>query len=511
MEPNRSKLKEKYSETLKAVLPVLLIVLLLCLTVAPVPAGAMLTFLAGAVLIIAGMLFFSFGVDLSMTKAGEQVGAVITGTKNVFIMAAVSFAMGFVITVSEPDLRVLAGQVPSIPNTVIILTVAAGVGVFLVAALLRMLFSVSLSCILIISYTAVFVLSLFVPSNFLAVAFDSGGVTTGPMTVPFIMALGVGISAVRSDKNAADDSFGLVSLCSVGPVMAIMILGMVCHPEQTESISEAIPVIENTADLSRLFLSEFPTYIKETAVSMFPIVFFFGIFRLFAKDIGRKETVKTVVGLMYTYVGLVLFLTGANVGFMPTGSRLGQAMADLSCRWIIVPAGMAIGYFIVLAEPAVFVLTKQVEEITSGAISAGAMKLSLSIGVSLSVGIAMLRALTGVPIMWFIVPGYLAALILSFFVPKLFTAIAFDSGGVASGPMTAAFLLPFAMGACRAAGGNIITDAFGVVAMVAMTPLITIQLMGLAYRLKENRLRSKALENRFAAQDAPGDIEIIEL
>ena len=511
MQFNRSKLKEKLKETLKAVFPILAIVLFLCFTIAPISPSILMTFLIGAVLLIVGMLLFSFGVDLSMTQMGERVGTTMTKTRNAPLMAFLCFILGLIITVSEPDLQVLAGQVPSIPNKVIILSVSAGVGLFLVVALFRMLFGVSLSFMLIAVYALVFGLTLLVPADFLAVAFDSGGVTTGPMTVPFIMALGVGISAIRSDKHAVDDSFGLVSLCSVGPILAVLVLGMIYHPDQTESVSESIPVIDNTVELGRLFLSEFPTYIKEMAVSLFPIVLFFGIFQLISRDVKKKELIKIAIGLAYTYVGLVLFLTGVNVGFMPAGNYLGQTIAGLPYSWIIVPIGMVIGYFIVLAEPAVFVLTKQVEEITSGAVSSRAMGLSLSIGVSFSIGIAMLRVLTGISIMWFIVPGYALAMILSFFVPKLFTAIAFDSGGVASGPMTATFLLPFAMGACEASGGNIITDAFGVVAMVAMTPLITIQTMGLLFRLKETRLHRGVLEKQYVTLDAFGEMEIIEL
>ncbi len=509
---NLSKLKEKWNETLKAVFPILAIVMLLCFTIAPISPSILMTFLIGAVLLIAGMLLFSFGVELSMTRMGERVGTSITKTKKPFWMALICFVMGLIITVSEPDLQVLARQVPSIPDIVIILAVAAGVGIFLVTALFRMLFGIALPHMLLFFYIAVFVLTLFVPRDFLAVAFDSGGVTTGPMTVPFIMSLGIGISAVRSDKHAADDSFGLVSLCSVGPILAVLILGMIYHPDRTESVSEVIPVIDNTVDLWKLFVSQFPAYMKEMALSLFPIALFFGIFQLFSRDLKKNELIRIAVGLCYAYTGLVLFLTGVNVGFMPAGNYLGQTIAALPYAWIIIPIGMVIGYFIVLAEPAVFVLTKQVEEMTSGAITAKAMGLGLSAGVSFSVGIAMLRVLTGISVMWFIVPGYALALILSFFVPKLFTAIAFDSGGVASGPMTATFLLPFAMGACRATGGDVITDAFGVVAMVAMTPLITIQIMGLVFRFKESSLHKREIpDKQYAVYDSFGDMEIIEL
>ena len=510
-----SKFKEKLTETLKAVFPILAIVLLLCFTIAPIPPSILMTFLVGAVLLTAGMLLFNVGVELSMTPIGERTGSIMTRTKSVLIVILVSFIMGFVITISEPDLQVLAEQVPSIPNLTLILAVALGVGIFLILAILRMLLSIPLSYLLVGFYTIIFILTLFVPGDFLAVAFDSGGVTTGPMTVPFIMAFGVGISAIRNDRHAEEDSFGLVSMCSVGPILAVMILGMIFKPESSEQAQEVIPIIDNTVELWRLFSIELPTYIKEMAVSILPIVFFFGLFQLIARDINKKSLIKIGIGLLYTYTGLVLFMTGVNVGFMPAGNFLGQTIAKLPYAWIIVPIGMVIGYFIVLAEPAVFVLTKQVEEMTSGAISSGAMRLSLSIGVATSVGLAMIRVLTGISILWFLVPGYLIALIITFFVPKIFTAIAFDSGGVASGPMTATFLLPFAMGACSALGGNMITDAFGIVAMVAMTPLITIQIMGLITIINERRIHNMVIANPTEPATTEntlfGDMEIIEL
>ncbi|MBQ7359358.1 MAG: DUF1538 domain-containing protein [Lachnospiraceae bacterium] len=504
-----TKIKEKLSETLKAVLPILAIVLLLCFSIAPIPPSILLTFLVGAFLLTVGMIFFNVGVEMSMTPMGERVGTIMTKTKKVPIIILISFVMGLVITISEPDLQVLAEQVPSIPNMVLIMAVAIGVGAFLVVALLRMLLGIPLSYLLVFFYVIVFALAAFVPGDFLAIAFDSGGVTTGPMTVPFIMAFGIGVSAIRSDKHASNDSFGLVALCSIGPILAVLILGLLFNPGSAEAVSESIPVIDNTVDLWRLFSQGLPTYIEEMAVSLLPIILIFLVFQLVTRDINKKSLIKIGIGLIYTYVGLVLFLTGANIGFMPAGNYLGQTIAALPYAWIIVPIGIIIGYFIVKAEPAVFVLTKQVEELTSGAISAKAMGTSLSIGVAASVGLAMIRVLTGISIMWFLIPGYFIALVLSFFVPKLFTAIAFDSGGVASGPMTATFLLPFAMGACVAIGGNLITDAFGIVAMVAMTPLITIQIMGMIFKLKENKLHKKAVQAE--TPQTADDMEIIEL
>ena len=480
----RTILKDKIRESLTSVLPVTGIVLLLCFSIAPIPNDTMLAFLIGAVMLIFGMGLFTLGADTAMTPIGEYVGAGITRSKRVWFVVGVALFVGVMITVSEPDLQVLAEQVATVPGLVLILAVGVGVGLFLVIAMLRILFRVRLSHLLLGFYLVIFVLAAFVPEDFLAVSFDAGGVTTGPMTVPFIMALGVGVAGIRSDKNSEDDSFGLVSLCSVGPILAVLILGMVYRP--TESAYSAVDAIEaaDSRALIRLFVEAIPHYMWEVFLSLAPIFVFFLVFRLFVGHLPRKQLTKICIGVGYTYIGLVLFLTGVNVGFMPAGYFLGELLGSMQWRWIIIPIGMIIGYFIVKAEPAVHVLTEQVDHITSGTVPPKLLMQTLSIGVAISVGLAMTRVLTGIPILWLLIPGYFIALVLTFFVPPIFCAIAFDSGGVASGPMTATFLLPFAMGACGALGGNIITDAFGIVAMVAMTPLIAIQVLGLIYRIK---------------------------
>ncbi len=483
----QTKLSAKLKEALKAVLPIIGIVLVLSFIIAPIPPSILLLFLFGAVLLVVGMMFFTLGAELSMTPMGEKIGTKMANSRHIGVVLLLCFMLGFVITVSEPDLQVLAEQVPSIPNRILIMSVAGGVGLFLVVVMLRMLLSKSLSALLIVFYSIVFVLAFFIPKDFLTVAFDSGGVTTGPMTVPFIMALGVGFAAVRSDRHAEDDSFGLVALCSVGPILAVLLLGLLYHPEDTGYVPAAVPDVRDSVELWKCFAGGFPAYIKEIAVSLLPITAFFALFQIISLKLSKRTLLKIVIGIVYTYIGLVLFLTGVNVGFMPAGNYLGEMIAGLPYRVILVPIGMVIGYFLVKAEPAVYVLMEQVEEITSGAIPGRAMGTSLSLGVAVSVGLAMVRVLTGVSILWFILPGYVIALCLSFFVPKIFTAIAFDSGGVASGPMTATFLLPFAMGACQQVGGNIVQDAFGIVAMVAMTPLIAIQVLGVLYRIKSGR------------------------
>lgn len=483
----QTKFAEKLEEALKAVLPIIGLVLLLSFTIAPIPPSILLLFLFGAVLLVIGMMFFTLGAELAMTPMGEKVGTKMANSMKLQVVLFLCFLLGCLITISEPDLQVLAEQVPSIPNYILILAVAFGVGFFLVVAMMRMLFSRSLPSLLIICYIIVFILAFFVPKDFLAVAFDSGGVTTGPMTVPFIMSMGVGFAAVRSDKHAEVDSFGLVALCSIGPILAVLLLGLLYDPGDAVYTPSKIPVLQDSVELWQHFASGFPEYMREIMISLLPIALFFAAFQIFSLKLKKKTLLKIIIGIAYTYVGLVLFLTGVNVGFMPAGNHLGQTIAALPYRWILIPIGMIIGYFIVKAEPAVYVLMEQVEEITSGAISGRSMGVSLSLGVAVSIGLAMTRVLTGASIFWFILPGYVIAICLSFFVPKIFTAIAFDSGGVASGPMTATFLLPFAMGACQAIGGDIVRDAFGIVAMVAMTPLIAIQIQGAVYKLRSGK------------------------
>ena len=506
------KLREKLLEALQAVLPIVAIVLVLCFSIAPVSPSILLCFLLGAAMIIVGIMFFTLGAEMSMSPMGERVGAMLTKSRSVPLIIGVGFLLGFLITISEPDLQVLANQVPSIPNMTLILSVAAGVGLFLVVAFLRMLLGIALPKLLVVFYGFIFVLAAFVPKEFLSVAFDSGGVTTGPITVPFIMALGVGVAAIRSDRHAADDSFGLVALCSIGPILAVLILGIAFQASDSTYVPPILPNVSDSVELWQLFHEGLPTYIKEIATSLLPIIAMFGVFQLAALKLDRRTLGRIGVGLAYTYIGLVLFLAGANIGFMPAGNYLGQVLAGQSFRWLLVPIGMLIGYFIVKAEPAVYVLNKQVEEVTDGAISASTMGAALSAGVSLSVGLAMVRVLTGISILWFLIPGYAFAIGISFVVPKLYTAIAFDAGGVASGPMTATFLLPLAQGAGVAVGGTLGTAAGGVVAMVAMTPLITVQLMGLMAQLKQRRTRQAQTvpAAALAFADLPDDA-IIEL
>ena len=478
-----SRLYEKMKEAVASVLPISMIVLLLSITIVPMPVGTLVLFLFGAVLVVLGMVFFTLGVDMSMIPMGEGLGVFLSRFKRKGLPLLACLVLGVVVTVAEPDLQVLARQVPGVPDAVLIGAVAFGVGLFLLLAQLRMICKIRLSHALLAAYGLVFLLVLWAPDSFLAVSFDSGGVTTGPVTVPFFMSLGVGMASVRSDKNSGSDSFGLIALCSVGPVLSVLLLGILYEPASVAYEAAAPADPQTTADAARLLFVSLPEYIKEVAVAVGPILLIFALFQGISHRFHRWQVLRIVSGFFYTYVGLVLFLTGVNVGFMPAGQNIGRLMALGRHPWLLVPVGMLMGYYIVKAEPAVQVLCRQVEEVSGGAITERVIGRGLSVGVAVAVGLGMLRILTGIPVMWFLAPGYGAALLMAFFVPQMFTAVAFDSGGVASGPMTATFVLPFGMGACAALGGDIMADAFGLVALVALAPLFTLQLAGLRSRL----------------------------
>lgn len=482
-------LMEKVYESVASVLPITVIVLALSISIAPLTPGTWTLFFFGALMLIFGMGFFTLGVEMSMIPMGEGIGVMMSRAKHVGIPLAICFVLGMVVTIAEPDLSVLAQQVPSIPNMALILTVAVGVGLFLMLAQVRIRLRIPLSYMLVFFYIIIFIMAVIIPDNFVAVSFDSGGVTTGPITVPFIMALGIGLASVRSDKNSSTDSFGLTALCSIGPILSVMILGICYKPQDAVYTPASMMELATTRAVAEEFAKAIPAYAKEVLVAMLPILVLFLVFQVISKRFHKHQILRIVLGLIYTYGGLVMFLTGVNVGFMPAGQYIGQTIGAGSQRFLLIPIGMLIGYFIVKAEPAVRVLTKQVEEITNGSITQHSIEVALSVGIALSVGLAMLRILTGLNIMVFLIPGYLLSLAMTFFVPQIFTGIAFDSGGVSSGPMTTTFLLPLTMGACEAVGGNILTDAFGIVAMVAMTPLCTIQLLGLYSRLKKKLVK----------------------
>lgn len=497
------------SESLQSVLPICGIVLLLSISLSPIMPGVMVMFLLGALLIIGGMSIFTIGSNISMEPLGDGIGVLIGKSKKKVLPVLICFLLGFLITIAEPDLTVLAEKVDGVDNWILIGLVAIGVGAFLSIALIRTRRSIPLAKILVPLYLIALLLAC-VPYacvvlarltgqewlttvgsiEFIPTAFDSGGVTTGPITVPFIMALGAGIASMRKDKRSAEDSFGLVALCSIGPIISVLILSLIKGPSATEDAGTPITYDINTREAFLRFLNPeggIVKYITEVSMAFLPIVAMFVVFQLIFRRFNKNQVARICVGFVYTYVGLVLFLTGANVGFMPAGELIGSTLASTSYKWVLIPIGMILGYFVVSAEPAVHSLKKQVEEVTNGAISQRSIGIALSVGVAVSVGVAMLRVLTGIAILPILIVGYTIPLVITYFVPPIYTGIAFDSGGVASGPMATTFILPFAIGACQAMGGNVLTDAFGVVAMIAMTPLITIQVLGLIGKTKRDK------------------------
>lgn len=472
----------KLKEALLSTLPIIIIVLLLHFTkiVAISNKNDFSLFAICSLLLIVGMGLFTLGSDIAMTPMGEHVGEETIKSKKLWFAIFIVFIIGTLITIAEPDLTVLANQVP-VKSIVLILTVSVGVGIFLVVSLLRIVFKINLRTLLVIFYSIVFIISIFANKSFLPLSFDSGGVTTGPVTVPFLMALGVGIASVGSSNKDRDDSFGMVALCSIGPILSVLILSLFI---KDTPIYEPL-VVEQTSNVFKTLLHGLTHSLKEIGIALLPILVFFYVFQYFTVKLPKKRLIRIFIGILYTYIGLSFFLCAVNVGFMPIGVNIGKTLAVSKYKDILVPLAFIMGVFVVLAEPAVHTLNKQVEEISGGTISKKAMMIGLSIGVGISLALSMIRIIFDFSVMWYLVPGYFIALILSFFVPKVYTSIAFDSGGVASGPMTAGFILPFAIGVCSSMSMDVMSGGFGIVAMVAMTPLITIQILGFSAVIKD--------------------------
>ena len=498
------ELRAKIREALLSALPVTVVVYLLSLTpILDLTAVELITFTVGAVLLVLGIGLFSLGADIAMTPMGTQVGSGLSRQRKLGLLCGVCFLLGMLITIAEPDLQVLANQVSTVMNgTVLICCVGLGVGAFLVLSILKIVFQRSLSQILMLFYMLLFALSLILVVNgngaLLPVAFDSGGVTTGPITVPFIMALGVGIASVLGDRRSRENSFGLVSLCSVGPVLAVLLLGIF----SSNDLSYAVPDYTVSEDIAGAFASTALHTCKEVAIALGMIVGMFLICCLLFLKLSKRSGRRIALGVVFTYIGLVLFLTGINVGFMPIGFRIGQALARGS-KVFLVCFGFVIGVLVVLAEPAIHVLNAQVEDVTGGLVNRKAMMVGLCVGVGSALALSMLRIIYDFSLVYYVVPGYFVSLLLSLFVPPVYTAIAFDSGGVASGPMTSGFLLPLAIGVCVSLQGGeaVLRDAFGMVALVAMAPLTTIQLLGFRGIVREKLGERKAMRRILDADD----------
>ena len=495
------ELRAKIIEALISALPVTAIVYFLALTpLVDLTAAELITFTVGAVLLILGIGLFNLGADIAMTPMGVHMGSGLSKQKKLSVLLIVCFVMGMLITVAEPDLQVLAKQVSSVMNgTLLVYCVGIGVGAFLVVSVLKIIFKRSLSQILMLFYMLLFALALLLVASgnaaLLPMAFDSGGVTTGPITVPFIMALGVGIAGVLGDRGNKENSFGLVALCSVGPILAVLVLGIFSTSQMQYKVDDYIV----SSDILGAFLETAGHTAKEVVIALGMIVVCFIICQIVFLKLPKRHLMRIGLGVIFTYVGLVIFLTGVNVGFMPIGYKLGTAMAAADSL-VLVLFGLITGVLVVLAEPAIHVLNAQVENITGGLVSKKSMMLGLCIGVGSAIALSMIRIIFDFSLVYYVVPGYFISLALSLFVPPVYTAIAFDSGGVASGPMTSGFILPLATGVCVAIQGEsaVMADAFGVVSLVAMAPLITIQMLGfrgvVAERIKERRAMKRILD-----------------
>ena len=497
-------MKELWSKILEALVSALPITAIVYI-VALLPwfdfsVATLIAFGIGAVMLILGIGLFNLGADMAMTPMGTHVGAGLSKQRKLSLLLIVCFVLGLLITIAEPDLQVLAGQVAGVMDgTLLVYVVGIGVGSFLVVAILRIVFKRRLSNILSVFYMLLFALGLLLMESgrqdLLPMAFDSGGVTTGPITVPFIMALGVGISSVLGDKHSQENSFGLVALCSVGPILAVLTLGIFSRGEL--NYTPDFPLVET--DITGAFLHNLGHVAKEVGIALGMIVVFFLICQFAFLKLPKRRLLKIGVGVVFTYIGLVLFLTGVNVGFMPVGYHLGNQMAGVP-RALVVIFALVMGVLVVLAEPAIHVLNGQVEEITGGYITKRSMLIGLCIGVGSAIALAVVRIIFDFSLIWYIVPGYFISLALSLVVPPMYTAVAFDSGGVASGPMTSGFILPFAIGVCVGFQGEgaVLRDAFGVVSLVAMAPLITIQLLGfraiVSTKLRERRAMKRILD-----------------
>ena len=494
----------KLKEALTSVLPVGAIVFILSLTPLVTLNGREMTvFGISALLLIAGIALFNLGADLAMTPMGQFIGEGLTKSKKASILLLVCFLMGLLITIAEPDLAVLAEQVGSIMNgTLLIVTVGLGVGLFLLLAVLKIISRSDLTSMLLFFYLVLFSLAALLYSSekgaLLPLSFDSGGVTTGPITVPFIMALGVGIALTVGGRHANENSFGLIALCSIGPIIAVLALSIFSNG----SLQYSVPDYSMDHIIEKGIGIEFLETMLDVGKSLLLIVVFFFILQFLILKLPKQQLISIGIGIGLTFFGLAIFLTAVAVGFMPIGYKIGIQLSQYN-QTLMVVLGFVIGCVVVLAEPAVHVLNQQVEEITNGQVTRRQMMIALSLGVGISIGLSIIRIIFGFSLLYYLIPGYLLSLGLSFFVPKLYTAIAFDSGGVASGPLTSSFILPMVIGACVTMQGEsaVLDFAFGVVAMVAMTPLITIQSLGFKSVLSVRRRENEAVRRILAAAD----------
>ena len=451
----------------------------------------MIAFGLSVLMIIAGMCLFNLGTEQSMTEIGQIIGGSLVKKKNFFFVVVMTFIIGVLVTIAEPDLSVLSGQI-GINEQIIVWTIGVGVGIFLVIGVIRTTLHQSLNIMFLAFYGLCFALIYFIDPRFLPICFDSGGVTTGPVTVPFLLGFGLGMAANRGGKNS-EDSFGLTALCSIGPILSIIIISLVL-----KATGKGLPAEypESSAELSSIWeslLKDSFSTMRSVALSVVPILIFFIVYELIFIRISFRELLKIIIGMTITYAGLVLFLTAVEWGFMPIAKTTGRMLGTSQpMRYVAIGMGALFGVFGVLAEPAVHVLVSQMEQVSDGSIKKGTVLFVLAIANGVAVAMSVVRCDLRFGLEYYIIPGYILAFVLSFMVPKIYTAMAFDSGGVASGPMTSTFVLPFCIGFAYSCGADVYSYGFGLVAVVAMMPIIVIQALGLQSQIKSKRALSKA-------------------
>lgn len=486
-------LVEKLKEVLFAVLPITVLVLILNFTLVPLDTSLLVRFIIGAIFIVVGLTIFLIGVDIGITPIGQFMGGMLAKSNKIWFVILVGLGLGFFISIAEPDLHILARQVENVTSGLIsrgsiVVVVSIGIGLLIAVGLVRIVYNFPLYKLLTILYLIIFALAIFTSPEFLAISFDASGATTGALTVPFILALALGVSAIKKDSKASEkDSFGLVAIASTGAIMTVMIMNIFSKSDEITGSLETVHT-DYTAILDP-YIHHLPVLAKEIMIALLPIVITFLLFQKFSFKLSKKVVKNILMGVLFTFIGLVLFLVGVNAGFMDVGSAIGHSIASLDNKAYVIVIAFVLGLVTILAEPAVHVLTHQIEDVTSGYVKRKAVLATLCIGVGLAITLSIIRILIpGLQLWHYLLPGYIIAITLSYFVPKLFVGIGFDSGGVASGPMTATFILAFVQGAAEAIeGADVLKDGFGMIAMVAMTPIIALQILGLIFKYKSKK------------------------
>lgn len=477
---------EKLKESTFSILPISMVVLILGL-VLNINTATILCFLFCFVFLVVGLTFFSKGADSAMFIMGEAMGSSLARTKKTWLVLISGFLIGTVITFAEPDLQILAEQISSINKWLLIAIVAVGVGVMFVVAMLRIMFRLRIKTILQISFGVILILGFFVPKEFLTIAFDCGATTTGNLSVPLMLAFGFGMASMHGGKRSDNETFGIMALGSVGPIISIMVMGLFVPAESIHITETATTVISTVGDAWAQIGKSLLQNMGEVAIVLIPILVIFFIFQFTIIRLPKQRIMKILVGVLYAYIGIVLFLAGASIGFMSLGSQIGSILASKSYRWVLIPVGALLGFCIVIAEPAVIVLNKNVELITFGAIKKRNLLMALAIGVALASAMAVIRVLYNIDFVWFIVPMYVISLILSFFTKDVFSAIAFDSGGVAAGTMSVSLILPMISGVCETVGADLFTGAFGSISFISAMPVLIVEILGVLYTVASKR------------------------